>query len=799
MKLTHSWLREFVELPEVDPEEVREVFEGLGHDVEEMRTLEASFSGVIIGRVLEVVAHPNADQIRLCRVDTGSEELEIVCGAWNFEAGSVVPVAVPGSTLQGEHEIARRKIRGVVSNGMICSEAELELGEDATGVMKLEDDYPKAADQIGDDFSLFLSLPDVYYEISITPNRPDCMSVLGLARELAAYYEVPLHVPEITLAVLGPDSDVSVAIEDPEACPRFAGREVRDVRVGQSPHWLRWRLALAGVRPISNVVDASNYAMIEMGHPTHAFDLDRLGRKIVVRRAASEETLVTLDEIDRPLIPSDIVVADAHRPVALAGVMGGAETEVHDGTTRILIEAAFWDAPSIMLTSKRLSLRSEASARFERGMDPEFCPLAADRVAQILAQIAGGRAAPAPVHAYPGRAPTRHIELPLSEVRRHLGIELSSEAVGSLLARLDFGVTGSDPLQVAVPTRRPDVVRSIDLIEEVARLHGFDQIPERVAKGGGGGLSPVEKNMRRLRAAMVGAGFYEALNFSFIGSADLDALGLPADDPRRNGISVSNPLRDEEGVMRTTLLPGLLKAAAVNVARKLPDAALFETGKVFLAGGAEIPHQPEHLAFVAVGSRDGDWEAPSRGVDVRDATGIWGLIARELRLPDPTVRQATSPGFHPGRAAEVLVAGTVVGVVGEIHPRVASAFGLSGAVVAGEVEIEDLLLEQDAWTFEPPSLYPPAIFDLAFEVDHDVATGDILAAIDVAGREVLEGRMIFDLFSGDPIPEGRRSVAVRLTLRSTERTLTDEEVAPLRREIVRQVAESTGAELRGEA
>lgn len=799
MKLTLGWLREFVELPDVDPQELPDVFEGLGHEVEEMRAVEASFSGVIIGRVLEVAAHPNADQIRLCRVDTGSEELEIVCGAWNFEAGSLVAVAVPGAVLQGEHEIGRRTLRGVVSNGMICSEAELELGEEAAGIMKLEDDYPEAAEHIGADVAPLLGLPDVYYEIAITPNRPDCMSVLGLARELAAYYEVPLNVPEITLAVSGPDSDVSVAIEDPEACPRFAGREVRDVQIGPSPHWLRWRLALAGVRPINNVVDASNYAMIEMGHPTHAFDLDRLGPEIVVRRATSDETLVTLDEIDRPLIPSDIVVADPHRPVAIAGVMGGAETEVHKGTTRILIEAAFWDAPSIMLTSKRLALRSEASARFERGMDPEFCLHAADRVAQILTQIAGGRPSPKPVDEYPGRVPSREIALPLSEVTRHLGIELSGKRVASLLTRLGFDVTGSDPVEVTVPTRRPDVARSIDLIEEVARLHGFDQIPERVARGTGGGLAPAEQNMRRLRAAMVGAGFYEALNFSFIGSADLDALGLPDDDPRRNGIEVSNPIRDEEGVMRTTLLPGLLKAAGVNVARKLPDAALFETGKVFLAGAGKIPEQPEHLAFVAVGSRDGDFEAPARDVDIRDATGIWALIAHELRLPDPTVRQTISPGFHPGRAAEVLVAGTGVGIVGEIHPSVASAYGLSGPVIAGEIEVEDLLMKREAWTFEPPSLYPPAIFDLAFEVDENVPAGDILVAIDSAGRDVLEGRLIFDLFSGDPIPEGRKSVAVRLTLRSTERTLTDEEVAPIRREIVARVEESTGAELRGEA
>jgi phenylalanyl-tRNA synthetase beta chain len=800
MKLTLNWLRDFVDLPGADPEEIRDVFESLGHEVEEMKALEASFSGVVVGRVLEVGPHPNADQVRLCRVDTGSEELDIVCGAWNFEAGAVVPVAVPGATLQGTYEIGRRKIRGVVSNGMICSEAELELGEDAAGIMVLTADYPEAADHIGDDFAEVLSLPDVYYEISITANRPDCMSVLGLARELAAYYEAPLHVPAVSVVEQEPGSTVSVTIDDAEACPRFAAREMSDVKVGPSPHWLRWRLALAGVRPISNVVDASNYAMIEMGHPTHAFDLDRLADTVVVRRAAPDETVVTLDEVERDLLTSDIVVADAEKPVAIAGVMGGADTEVHEGTTRILIEAAYWQPPSIMLTSKRLGLRSEASARFERGMDPEFCLLAADRVAQLLEQIAGARAVSNPIDVYPGRTEPRRIELGLNEVERHLGIPLPGAAVTSLLTRLGFEVSGGDPLAVDVPTRRPDVARSIDLIEEVARLHGFDKFPGRVAKGIGGGLPVTEINLRRLRAVMVGAGLYEAMNFSFIGTADLDALELRADDPRREAIPVTNPLRDEEGVMRTTLLPGLLKAAGVNVARKLPGASLFETGKVFIPGGGKIPEQPEHLGFVMAGSHGGDWEVGGREADVRDATGLWNLIAHELRLPDPGLRPAAPPGFHPGRSAEALVAGTVVGIVGEVHPRVAAAFGLSGRVVAGEIEIEDLLIERDDWTFLPPSLYPPAIFDLAFEVDEGVAAADILAAIDTAGGDVLESRRIFDVFVGAPIPEGRKSIAVRLTLRDEARTLTDEEdVAPIRREIVTRVEEATGAALRGEA
>lgn len=799
MKLTLNWLLEFVDPPTRDPEEIRMVFEQLGHEVEEVRPLVATFEDVVIGRVLEVSPHPNADQVRLCRVDIGSEESEIVCGAWNFEAGAVVPVAVPGAVLQGNFEIGRREIRGVTSHGMICSEAELEIGEDAAGIMVLNRDYPQASERIGEDFASVLELPDVYFEVSITPNRPDCMSVLGLARELAAYYEIPLSVPAITVAEQDPKSVVTVEIEDEEACPRFVGREMRDVTIGPSPHWLRRRLQLAGVRPISNVVDASNYAMIEMGHPTHAFDLDRLGQKVVVRRAREGEQVETLDDMTRSLLPSDIVVADGERPVAVAGIMGGADTEVHEDTRRILIEAAYWDPASILLTSKRMGLRSEASARFERGMDPEFCAAAADRVAQLLEEIAGATSVARRADSYPGAREPVTIPLPLSEVPRHLGIELSAETVRGLLERLGFAVSGGDPIEVTVPSRRPDVVRSIDLIEEIARLHGFDRIPDRVATGVGGGLTAFEENLRRLRSVMAGAGYYETMSFSFIGDDDLDALGLPEDDPRRDGISVTNPLREEEGVMRTTLLPGLLKAAGINVARKFPDVALFETGKVFFAGGDEIPEQPERLGFVAVGKRGHDWEREPREVDLRDATGLWELIGHELRLPDPGVRTAAPSGFHPGRAAEATVGGKSVGVVGEVHPRVAAAFGLSGRVIAGEIEIDDLLADEKTWTFRPPSQYPPVIFDLAFEVDEAVEAGAVLDAIDRFGGDLLEDYRIFDLFTGGPVTEGRKSIAVRLTLRARGRTLTDEEVAPIRREIVAGVEHATGATLRGEA
>ncbi len=798
MKFTLDWLSDFVDLTGRDSQEIADALESLGHEVEQMTPIEYPFTGVVIGRVLEVGSHPNADKVRLCRVDIGDEESEIICGAWNFEAGAVVPVAVPGAVLGGDFEITRRTIRGVVSSGMICSEQELQLGEESAGIMVLDDEFPEAIDRVGQSLTVLLPEGDVIYDVAITPNRPDAMSVLGLARDLAALYDVPLRTPAIELEEHHPETTATVTILDAEACPRFAGREVRGIEVGPSPLWMRRRLAAAGVRPISNVVDASNYAMIELGHPTHAFDLDRLGDTVIVRRADAGETVVTLDGQDRDLLPGDIVVADATEPVALAGIMGGLETEVHDDTTRLLIEAAYWDPPSILLTSKRLGLRSEASARFERGMDPSFCALAADRVAQLLVQIAGGRAMAGPVDAYPAVIEPLEIPFPIAEVPRHLGIELDAAEVTSLLERLGFAVAGEDPLLVTIPTRRPDVRRSIDLVEEVGRLHGYDSIPTHVATGQGGGIPAPLRRMRRLRSVMVGAGYHEVVTFSFIGGADMDGLGLPETDARRATIAVTNPLRDEEGVMRTTLLPGLLKAAALNVSRRVLDVALFETGRVFLPGAGKLPEQPTHLGFIRTGRVGVDWEGGGREVDVRDATGLWEVIATDLGINERMRRPAATPEFHPGRAAEVLVAGTAVGVVGEIHPRVAAAFGLTGRVIAGEIETDVLTMDRAPFQLSAPSNFPPAVFDLAFELDAAVPAADVLAAIDDAGADPLETVTIFDVFTGPPLAAGRKSIAVNVTLRAHDRTLTDEEAREVRKRIADRVAAATGGAVRGE-
>ncbi len=795
MKVPLSWLREFVELPD-DPDAVAAALEQLGHEVESVEVLRPQFSGCVVGRVEQIVPHPDADRLRVVTVTTGDEQRTVVCGAWNFSEGDVVVVSPPGATLAGGFEVGQRAIRGVDSPGMICSERELGLSDEHEGILVLEDDTP-----LGADFSDLSGLPDVVFDLSITASRPDAMGVVGIARDLAAYFDTPLHVAGSHVEERGEDSAVTVHLDDPDGCPRFTAREVRDVSIGPSPLWMRQRLRACGVRPINNVVDATNYVMLELGHPSHAFDMDRLGETVVVRRAREGEVLRTLDGVDRVLDPADLVVADGGNAVAIAGVMGGETTEVDESTTRVIIEVAYFDPPTVMFGAKRHGLHTEASFRFQRGMDPAMPRIVNDRVATLLEDHAGGIPAPEIFDAYPKTIEPWQVTLPLSEVSRVLGAEIARPTVVSYLERLGFGVSADgDVLVVTVPTRRPDVTMAVDLIEELARLHGYDNFPNTVSMGNGGGIAPDLRRTRRLREVMVGAGFHEAMTYSFTGPADLDRLEVPADDLRRQTVALSNALSDEQPWLRTTILTGLLQAASNNASRRVDSIALFEVGKVFLAtpDAEGLPTQPDHLAFVIAGTADSGWFGSGRDPDVLDALGIVDLIGSTMRVPLRR-RTVTASGWHPSRAAEILDPdGTPIGMAGELHPRVADAWGLRGPVVAGELDIAVFLEPQPRWEFVSPSNYPPVINDVAFEVDAGITAESVLAAARAGAGSLLEDARIFDVFEGDPLPAGSKSIAIRLTFRAGDRTLTDDEVGDIRREMVAAVAAATGARLRGE-
>ena len=798
MKVPIGWLADFLDLPTRDPHELERILVSLGHEVESIEEFVPSFEGVIIGRVEEVRAHPDADRIRFCRVDDGAQTHDVVCGAWNFDAGAVIPYARVGSRLATDTDrpltVTSRNIRGVVSHGMIASARELGLGDDHEGILVLDELGAAGPDDLGRPLDEVLGFPDVVLDVSITPNRGDCMSIRGLARELAAYWRIPLEDVSPRLSTGPRASDFEVSIRDIEACPRFVAHPIDGVTIGPSPLWMQLRLLAIGQRPISNVVDVSNYVMWELGHPIHTFDADTIAdRHIIIRRAMPEETLDTLDRAERALISNDILVTDPSGPIALAGVMGGAATEVSEQTTDILVEAANWHPPSILFTSHRLGLRSEASSRFERGVDPNLSGLAAARTVELIVATAGGVPRATAVDAYPVPVSPWNIRLHARDVSRLLGPDPSFGESLELLDRLGFEVVRDNgAADVTVPTYRSDVTRPADLAEEIARLYGFDRFPDLVRHGRIGKLTASQINTRRLREVLVGAGLTEAQTLSFLGQADLDALGLPEDDPRREGMRVKNPLREEEAILRTTLLPGLIGAAARNVARGIKQVRLFETGRVFRSvpdpDDPRIPHQPIHMGLTLAGD----------SVDVFAGTGLVDLLARATGRRLEMV-QETLPVLHPGRAATVTCEAAPIGIVGELHPSVTRRFGLEGRVVVAELALQPLVSEAPTWALAEVSAFPPFVFDLAFVIRDSIPAARLLDTVERSAGPHLETLELFDEFRGGSIAEGQRSLAVRVTLRAKDHTLSDREAGPILREIVAAVENGVGGVLRGRA
>jgi len=795
MRVSLRWLSEYVDLPS-SAEEVREALARLGHEVESITSLEANWGGVVIGLVEDVSAHPNADKVRLCRVSDGDTTQDVVCGAWNFEAGAKIAWARPGARLPAvDLEVGVREIRGVSSNGMICSERELGLGDDHTGILVLEDDA-----LLGSSLESWVELPDTVFDVSITPNRPDAMSMIGLARDLAAYFETGIRRPRIALDTTPGELALKVSIEDPQGCYRFTARQLDGVRVGSSPFWMRRRLRAAGVRPISNVVDVTNYVMLELGHPLHAFDADRLkGGALVVRRATGGERLTTLDEVERILDPEDLVICDSGGPTSLAGTMGGAESEVGPDTVSVLLEAASWDPPTIMHMARRHGLRSEASSRFERGVDPNLPPEASARAAQLMAATSEGAIREGLIDVVAVRKEPRQIALAMSDVTRTLGPGFTSKDVAGYLRSIELSVEGDDPLEVTVPTFRPDLERSIDLVEEIARLRGYEWFSGSVPTGASGGWSVEQRRVRLLRSVLAGAGLGQAVNLSFLGAEDLAGFVYPPDHEARRVVRVKNPLREEESALRTSLLPGLLRSVRYNLTHGASSVALFEIGRVFFDRPSEedprIPDQPMRLGIAIVGDfglREMDGDA--RPVDAYLITALWRLIVDRLGIEDQVLEQADEPGFHPGRGARVVVSDRVVGHLGELHPGTAQDYQIPGRVAVAEVDLDAISRRVEPHQLITPSVFPPVEFDLAFYVADDAPAAAVLEATKTAAGELLEQARVFDEYRpGD----GRKSLAIRYVLRA-DHTLTNEEVAPLRRAMV-DAASAVGAELRGQA
>jgi phenylalanyl-tRNA synthetase beta chain len=803
MRVSIGWLRELVDV-DLPTDELTELLDMTGTKVEAVHTLGAAMEGVFVGRILTKERHPDAETLWVTTVDIGAPEpLQIVCGAQNFEALDKVPVAVVGATLPNGITIKKAKLRGIVSEGMNCSATELGVGADASGLLILPADAP-----VGMPFAEYRGMSDTVLELEVTPNRPDCLSMAGVAREVGAVTGKLVRMPGGKPEESGrPAAErVSVTIEDADLCPRYTARLITGVRIGPSPDWLVERVTAAGARPINNIVDITNYVMFELGQPLHAFDAATLGvadgkMAIGVRVARPGETLVTLDGVRRDLAADTLMITDPSGPVALAGVMGGETTEVSDTTVDILLESACFKPASVGRTSRRLGLISEASQRFERGVDPNGCSAALDRAAQLMAEIAGGTVAPGVVDAYPRVIEPLRLDLRLPRVNTLLGTDLTARDVTVILEGLSLGVSAEgDVLRVTVPTFRPDLVREADLIEEVVRVHGMGNVPSTLPAGRGriGGLTVEQRRRERIGVALRAAGLNEALTWAFSDPGDAERTGWVF-GPDEQPVKLLNPMSVEQSVLRFSTLPGLLRAVANNQRKGVTDVQLYEMGAVWWTSpGRKQPKERPVVAGVLAGSWDRPgWNEKPPVLDLFDAKGAVQTVAEELGIAKWRVRAADLPWLQPGRSAEVIVGGDVIGWLGEVHPAVLDAYECAGPVTVFELQMRPLIkAAREVREFVDIPRFPAVKIDLALVVSEDVTVERVEQSIRSAGGRLLEDVGLFDVYRGKGVESGKKSLAFSLTYRDPERTLTDDEVAAAHDKVVRKVTAATGGELR---
>ncbi|MEU4491217.1 phenylalanine--tRNA ligase subunit beta [Streptomyces purpurascens] len=836
MRVPLSWLREYVDLPETETgRDVQAKLISAGLEVETVEQLGADLKGPLaVGRVATIEELTEFKKpIRFCTVDVGQangtgELQEIVCGARNFAVGDKVVVALPGAVLPGDFQIAERKTYGRMSRGMICSSDELNMGDDGTkGIIVLPPET-----EVGKDAVELLELVDEVLDIAVTANRGDCLSIRGVARETAIAYGLPLRDPAL-LDVPGPNAyGYPVRISDPTGCDRFTARTVAGLSAeARSPIWLQRRLQKVGMRPISLAVDVTNYVMMELGQPLHAYDRGLVQGTIGVRRAEQGEKLTTLDGVERTLGAEDLVITDDRGPIGLAGVMGGANTEIADhddvenATADVVIEAAHFDAVSIARTARRHKLSSEASRRFERGVDPQAAAAAAQRTVDLLVLLAGGTAEAGVTEVLAPTAP-RTITVPADHPDKVAGVAYGRETVVRRLQQVGCDVYGQDELIVTVPSWRPDLTDPNDLAEEVIRLEGYENLPSTLPRPPAGrGLTHRQRLHRRVGRALAGAGYVEAPNYPFVSERVFDQLGLDSDDPARRVVKLSNPLSDEEPALRTSLLPGLLGALRRNDGRGSHDLALFETGLVFqpreeqptatvlsvdrrptdeeLAElNAALPDQPRHAAVVLAGAREqAGWWGKGRPADWADAVESARSVAREAGA-ELIIRKGQYGPWHPGRCAELAItvdgAERVVGHAGELHPRVVKALGLPARTCAMEIDLDAVEEAGDATLTAPRiSAFPVATQDVALVVDAVVPATEVEEALRAGAGELLESIRLFDVYENvEQLGEGRKSLAYALRFRAADRTLTVDEASAARDAAVALAGERVGAELR---
>jgi phenylalanyl-tRNA synthetase beta chain len=802
MQVSLKWLRDYVEV-DVSPAELAERLTMAGLEVDSIQEIRAAFSGVVVAKIVSIKPHPNADKLSLCDVTTGEATHPVVCGAQNIQVGDVVPLAVVGTKLPGELVIRSSKIRGEASEGMLCSEAELGIGSDESGVMILPADLP-----LGKDLAEALQLGDTVLDVSVTPNRSDCLSMVGVAREWAALAGKQLHYPPTDVIENGEDvrGITSVAIQDPDLCPRYTARIIRGVRIGPSPLWIRQRLESIGLRPINNIVDATNFVMMELGQPLHAFDFRFLEEgRIVVRRSREGEPFVSLDGKERALKADTLMICDGVKPVAIGGVMGGLNSEVKADTETVLLESAYFNPASIRSTSRTLGMGTDAAFRFERGIDPEGVIRALNRAARLMAELSGGTVCSGVIDQYPEKIPVAQgILLRLQRVRDILGTAVPEEDVIRILRRLEMRIdpAADGSFRVTPPTCRVDITREIDLIEEIARIYGYDRIPVTLPAISVLAAAPDGKRLveQRLKEIMVGAGYTEVINYSFIAPGAVDLLGLEETDERRSLVKIRNPLTEEQAVLRTTMIYSLLLNARKNADVGCFDLKIFEIGRTFIRrGDGEQPLERNRMACLITGMRYGQsWHFQDLRADFYDLKGCVESILAGLRIPavsfNSGVREAT---LHPGKSCGIFCGETMIGFMGEIHPDLQARLELVGPVLVCELDLDLLATRFLAkGSFQSIPRFPASSRDVAFLIPQDRQAGEMLRLAEESHEELLEKVQIFDVYEGKNIPAGMRSLGLRFSYRGADRTLTDDEVNEVHAKIVQKIVQVTGASIR---
>lgn len=791
-----KWLNDYVNI-DVGIKEYADAMTMSGSNVEAIIETGKNIDKIVVGKILKILNHPDADKLIITQVDIGNETIQIVTGADNVKEGDYIPVALHGSTLPNGTRIKKGKLRGVESNGMLCSPDELELtaeqlpkGTDMTGgIYILDQEYP-----LGIDIKKVLGMDDKIVEFEITNNRPDCLSILGIARETAATLRKKLRYPEVSLPSDSKEVEnyISIDVKNLDLCPRFAVRVIKNINIKSSPSWMQERLIKAGVRPINNIVDITNYVMLELGQPMHAYDLSKLkGKKIIVRNAKKDETLTTLDEKNRNLNESVLVISDEERSIGIAGIMGGYDSEIEEYTKEIALECANFNPVSVRMSSKRLGLRTEASSRFEKGLDLELIPLAINRACYLIEQLGAGEVVDGIIDIYPKVKAKRLIKFRTARAKWLLGVDISADIIKRMLRSLEFKVEGEEVLEIIVPTFRDDIETEADINEEIARLYGYDKIPSRLMDTTftHGIISEKQKIRNMAKENLTAQGLFEVLTYSFVSPGVFDKINLSEEDSHRKAITLINPLGEEQSIMRTMIMPNMLELIGRNYNRKVNEGSFFEISKTYIAESlplTDLPLEKETLTIGMFGS-----------YDFFDLKGIIENLLSCMNIHDYKILPSKHDSLHPGKTAALWIGNAKTGFIGEVHPFVLNNYDIPVKTYIAELDFDKIISMVNLnRVFVPLPRFPSIERDIAVIIANEVSAGQIEEIIKSKGGKLIEKIELFDVYKGSQIEEGYKSLAFRIVYRSSEKTLTEDDITKVHNRIINSLTNQVGAVLR---